>query len=237
MTRPFLSVVIPAFNEEQRIGTTLEKIVTYLGDQPYSWEVIVVDDGSTDGTKGLVGDWSGETDLVRVESVPHSGKGWAVRHGMLAAEGELRFMCDADLAMPIEQLAAFIEPMNDGYDVVIGSREIAGARRYNEPASRHVMGRVFNRLVAWTAVAGFQDTQCGFKCFRAAAAAELFKAQTISGFAFDVEILFLAVGSGMRVLEIPIDWYHNPMSKVRPLVDSFSMARDAISVRGRHRAD
>lgn len=235
LSRPFLSIIIPAFNEEQRIGNTIQKIVTYLRNQPYSWEILIVDDGSTDRTANLANDCATKTGPVRVESIPHSGKGWAVRHGMLAAQGDLRFMCDADLSMPIKHIDNFIGPMHDGYDVVIGSREAEGARRFNEPALRHFMGRIFNRLVAFTAVAGFQDTQCGFKCFRAESAIYLFEAQTTSGFAFDVEILFLAAQSGLRVLEIPIDWYHNPMSKVRPLVDSFSMARDTLLVRGRHR--
>ena len=230
-TGPLLSVVIPAYNEEGRIGPTLEKVVAYLREQPYTWEVVVVDDGSQDATYRVAQEMARRAAGVRVLRVPHGGKGWAVRHGMLEARGRYRFMCDADLAMPIHHLRAFLDRMEEGYDVVIGSRQVDGARRFNEPPLRHLMGRVFNWVVRAVAVPSFQDTQCGFKCFRAEVAQELFGLQRTRGFGFDVEVLYLALRRGMRVLELPIDWYHQRASKVRPLVDSFLMFRDALLVR------
>ena len=231
METPFLSVVIPAFNEEQRIGSTLESVVSYLQGQSYSWQVLVIDDGSTDGTAEVAEKSSLGEKRVVVKGVPHGGKGWAVKHGMLEASGEYRFMCDADLAMPIEWLGGFLDRIDEGYDVVIGSRQKEGARRFDEPFGRHLMGRAFNWSVRLLAVGDFEDTQCGFKCFRGAVAEELFSLQTTRGFGFDVEILYMAVKRGMRVLEIPIDWYHRESSKVRPFQDSFLMLRDAVLVR------
>ncbi len=233
MTDPHLSVVVPAYNEATRILATLDAVAAHLSTKPFPWEIIVVDDGSSDGTAGLVESWARGEPRVRVESIPHAGKGWAVRHGMLAATGRLRFMCDADLAMPIAHLDDFIRRIYDGYDVVIGSREAEGARRFDEPALRHVMGRVFNWSVKAIAVRDIQDTQCGFKCFRAAAAEDLFRLQRVEGFSFDVEILHLALKRGYRVHELPIDWRYQPESKVRPAVDSFQMLRDAVLVRWR----
>ena len=231
MARPFISIIIPAFNEEAHIIPTLEKVVDYLSHQPYSWEVLVVDNGSFDDTGDMVRHWAPAHQGVRYESIARGGKGWAVRHGMLAAVGEYRFMCDADLAMPIEGLEAFLERMDEGYDIVIGSRQVAGARRFNEPMWRHVMGRVFNRCARLLAVGGFEDTQCGFKCFRGEAADQLFQLQRTKGFAFDVEILYLALKRGLRVLEMPIDWLHRRESKVRASVDTFLMLRHTMLVR------
>jgi dolichyl-phosphate beta-glucosyltransferase len=227
---PFLSVVIPAYNEETRISATLSAVLDYLRAQEYTWEIVVVDDGSVDATSAFVNAVVDIDDRVRLERVPHGGKGWAVRHGMLAATGELRFMCDADLAMPIPQLSRFVEQMNEEYDVVIGSREGAGATRYDESASRHLRGRIFNLVVRLLAVRRFQDTQCGFKCFRSAAAEELFASQRTTGFGFDVELLYLASKRGLRVLEMPIEWHHQEESTVR-FVDAFLMLRDVIMVR------
>ena len=228
---PLLSVVIPAFNEETRIIPSLESVVSYLKTQAYAWEVVVVDNGSTDATRALVEEWASEVRCVRLESISEGGKGWAVRHGMLSARGELRFMCDADLAMPAEGIGAFMAHMEDGQDIVIGSRQVAGARRFNEPVARHVMGRVFNRFVRVAAVHGIDDTQCGFKCFRGDVADELFSLQKTKGFAFDVEVLYLARKRALRILEIPIDWRHQRDSKVRAGVDTFKMMRDTIFVR------
>jgi dolichyl-phosphate beta-glucosyltransferase len=233
LAKPFLSVVIPAFNEQARIASTLEKLVGYLGRQQYSWEVVVADDGSSDRTAALVDQWASELEVVRLKTLPHGGKGWAVKHGMLEATGEYRFMCDADLAMPVEQLAAFLERMAEGYDIVIGSRQIAGARRFNEPPMRHVMGRLFNWAVRLLAVGRFQDTQCGFKCFKGKVAEELFRLQQTKGFGFDVEVLYLALKRDMRVLEMPIDWHHQRDSKVRAGVDSLAMLRDTLLIRWR----
>ena len=228
---PFLSIVIPAYNEERRISSTLEKVTNYLTAQDYSWNVIVVDDGSTDGTAALVREFAGEQPQVTLVSIEHRGKGWAVRSGMLHTRAEYRFLCDADLSMPIEQLANFLAPQLTGYDVAIGSREAPGARRFDEPKRRHLMGRLFNGMARALAVHGVSDTQCGFKCFYGPVADLLFPLQRIPGFGFDVEVLFVAQRMGLRLVEVPIDWYYRTESKVRPLRDGLAMSRDILRVR------
>ena len=231
---PRLSVIIPAFDEEARIGPTLDALADYLEAQPYPSEIIVVDDGSADDTVGVVEERGRRLGTpVRVESIPHAGKGWAVRRGMLSAAGRYRFMCDADLAMPVHLLEDFLARMDEGFDVVIGSRQIEGARRFGEGAARHFRGRVFNWIVRLAAVRGFQDTQCGFKCFRGDVAEDLFGRQVTRGLGFDVEILYLATRRGLRVLEMPIDWHHQELSRVGSFVEPFSMLRDALAVRVR----
>ncbi len=229
--KPFLSVVIPAFNESSRIVATLEEVTAHLGGQPYDWEVVVVDDGSGDDTASLAEAFRSGNPRVKLLRVAHGGKGWAVKNGMLAAQGEFRFLCDADLSMPIEQVDRFLPPHVEGFDVAIGSREVPGARRFEEPSTRHLQGRVFNLVVRTLAVRSFSDTQCGFKCFRGEAAEDLFALQRLNGFGFDVEILFLAARRGLKVVELPIDWHYKSASKVRPVRDSVGMLKDVASVR------
>lgn len=227
----FLSVVIPAYNEERRILSTLQRVTDYLATQEYSWTVLVADDGSTDNTAALVRDFAREQPQVTLLPLTHRGKGWAVRSGMLHARGEYRFLCDADLSMPIEQLELFLPPRLTGYDIAIGSREAEGARRFDEPQLRHLMGRLFNGMTRALAVRGINDTQCGFKCFRGGVADLLFPLQRIPGFGFDVEVLFLAQSMRLRLVEVPIDWYHKDASKVHPVRDGLAMTRDILRVR------
>ena len=170
MDEPYLSVVVPAYNEEARIGRTLDAVAAYLEGRSFTWEILVVDDGSVDRTREIVEEAGRRNPGIRVLPVAHGGKGWAVRQGMLSARGRLRFMADADLAMPIDQLGGFLTRADEGYDVMIASREAPGARRFGEPHLRHLMGRIFNWVVRLLAVRGFQDTQCGFKCFTSEAA-------------------------------------------------------------------
>jgi glycosyltransferase involved in cell wall biosynthesis len=231
---PFLSIVIPAYNEQERISRTLEAVVGYLASRPYTWEVVVVDDGSTDGTSALVHRAAEDQEAVRLIQVPHRGKGWAVKHGMLGSAGEYRFLCDADLSMPIDQVSRFLPPENGCFDVAIGSREVQGSRRIGEPATRYLMGRLYNMLVRAMALPRLSDTQCGFKCFRGEAARQLFPLQRFHGFSFDVEVLFLASRRNLRIVEVPIDWYYRSQSKVRPVRDSLAMARDILRMRWRH---
>ena len=227
---PFLSVVIPAYNEGPRIGASLDGLVRYLREQSYSWDIVVVDDGSSDRTPRVVREVAAQVAGVRLETVQHSGKGWAVRHGMLSVTGRLRMMCDADMAMPAWQIGRFIELIEEGSDVVIGSREAPSSSRSDEPRLRHFRGRAFNRLVRTIAVRGLDDTQCGFKCFKGPVAAELFRRQSVRGFGFDVEILYMARKWGLKVAETPIDWRHNRDSKVRSGTDTLSMATDVLRV-------
>ncbi|HIC88177.1 MAG TPA: glycosyltransferase family 2 protein, partial [Anaerolineae bacterium] len=198
--------------------------------QPYSIEVIVVENGSIDDTSGVVERFMPGHPWLRLL---HSakGKGAAVKMGMLSTQGEYRFICDADLSMPIAEVNKFLPPLLNSYDVAIASREVPGARRYDEPAYRHIMGRVFNWIVRWLAVPGFQDTQCGFKCFKGEAAEDIFRRQTMDGWAFDVEVLAIALHRGYRIVEVPINWYYKTNSRVDPIGDTFRMLREVLKVR------
>jgi len=228
---PLLSLIIPAYNEEARIEHTLAEVLDYLGSQSYAWEVVVVDDGSTDATAALVEEYARARDGLRLIRVPHEGKGWAVNRGVLATTGEYRFLCDADLSMPIEQLSRFLPPELSDFDVAVGSREVSGAKRIGEPPGRHAMGRVYNLLVRMMAVPGLLDTQCGFKCFRGEVAQELFTLQTLYTFGFDVEVLFIARKRRLRIKEVAIDWHYRSQSKVRPVRDSIAMTGDILKIR------
>ena len=227
----FLSIIIPAYNEEKRLPDSLPKIIGFVRQQDYPVEVIVVDDGSTDQTAMVVREFQEDTPFISLLEVSHGGKGHAVKAGMLQARGEYLFLCDSDLSMPIEEVAKFLPPALDGYDVAIASREVEGARRYDEPPYRHLMGRVFNLIVRLLAVHRIQDTQAGFKCFRREAAHQLFPLQTTNGWGFDVEILFIAQRRGMHIVEVPINWYYMNRSRVRPVQDTYNMVREVLKVR------
>ena len=229
---PFLSLIIPAYNEEQRLPRTLTKIQAFLREQPYEAEVLVVENGSSDRTAVVAEEFAPEVRLLRE---PNRGKGLAVRRGMMESSGEFRFICDADLSMPIEEVNLFLPPNLDDYDIAIASREVAGAVRHNEPSYRHWIGRVFNLLVRTIAVPGYQDTQCGFKCFTAEAAEALFPLQRIDGWTFDVELLYVALRLGYRVKEVPINWYYFPGSRVRIFQDSWLMLTDLFRIRSNWR--
>ncbi|MFC1976480.1 dolichyl-phosphate beta-glucosyltransferase [Chloroflexota bacterium] len=228
---PLLTIVIPAYNEESRLPRSLSEVTEFAQSQAYEVEVLVVDDGSTDGTPDVVEEFAAKYPCIRLVRVPHSGKGHAVKTGMLQAKGEYAFLCDADLAMPITELPKFLPPRQNGYHVAIGSREIKGAVRYDEPSYRHLMGRVFNGVVKVLAVPGFEDTQCGFKCFHRSVVQDLFSHQTIDGFGFDVEVLYIAQKRGYQIIEVPIHWYYQTESKVDPVKDTLRMFQDIIKVR------
>ena len=227
--------MIPAHNEENRLPQSLEQIFTFLQAQPYTSEVVVVENGSSDRTLELAQGFTAQHPQLRVLSDPQSGKGLAVQRGMLAARGEYRFMCDADLSMPIGELNHFVPPALDHFDVAIGSREAPGAVRYNEPAYRHLGGRVINLVIRLLALPGLQDSQCGFKCFTARAAEDLFQTQTMKGWSFDIELLYIARCRGYRVLEVPIPWYFNPESKLRVVKDATRMFLDILKIRRNNR--
>ena len=225
MKARFLSVVVPAFNEAAGIAHTLSKVAAEIDRLGIDAEVLVVDDGSTDATASIVADASRSDPRVKLVRTPHAGKGAAVRRGMLEATGAWRFLADADLAMPISELPRFIPAMAKGVgeagtsaalpaDVLVGSREAAGAVRIGEPWSRHAIGRVFNWFVKLLVLRGINDTQCGFKLFSANAAETLFPLQRLDGFGFDVEILFLARRAGLVIREIPVTWEYGRESKV-----------------------
>lgn len=247
MTQTYLSVVIPAFNEEVRIASTVNSVVGYLSNwlpdlnSSLNWEVLVVNDGSTDSTASIVAELSESDGRIKLVDVLHGGKGAAVRRGMYDACGEWRFLCDADLSMPVDNLGRFFAGV-DGhpeYDVAIGSREALGARRFNEPKSRHVKGRLFNYAVKILALRGIEDTQCGFKLFSAESATRLFPHQSLDGWAFDVELLVMAKKAGFIVGEVPIDWYYGEGSKMtltKGIVAVIDVARVGLNnLLGRYR--
>jgi dolichyl-phosphate beta-glucosyltransferase len=234
---PHLSLIIPAYNEEQRLQESLPAVLEYLERQPYTWELIVVDDGSRDRTAEVVQKLAAGRPNVRVlRNEPNRGKGYSIRRGMLEAQGAYRLFSDADFSTPISEVEKYWKVIDEGYDVVIGSRGLAESELVvRQNPLRESMGRVFNFLVQMLLIPGIRDTQCGFKMFSARAAQSVFPRQTLDGFSFDVEILYLAMQSGFRVKEVPIRWFNSPATKVSPLRDSAKMFVDLLKLRFRGR--
>lgn len=241
-SRPDLSVVIPAYNEADRLPEALATAIGYLEGREYSWEVIVADDGSDDCTPDIAAAAAAREPRLRHLRLPHRGKAAAVKAGVMTARGEAIVFTDADLSTPIEYVDRARSLLGTGWDIVIGTREGKGARRIGEPAYRHIMGRLYNYAVQALVVPGIKDTQCGFKAFRAPVARDIFGSAwlyrngarpphgpLVTG--FDVEILFLARKRGYRLYQLPVTWRHVQGSKVRPGIDSVLMLRDAILVR------
>ena len=228
---PLLSIIIPAHNEEHRLPDSLNKVLAFLQSQPYQAEILIVENGSQDRTAEIARQFIERHPNIFLIQEPEAGKGLAVRRGMFEARGDYRFICDADLSMPIEEVNHFIPPVLCDFDVAIASREVPGAVRYGEPLYRHWVGRVFNLLVRTLTIPGIQDTQCGFKCFRSEVAKDLFSVQVINGWTFDAEVLFIALQRGYRIVEVPISWYYIPGSRVRLFRDSFAMLSDLFRIR------
>jgi dolichyl-phosphate beta-glucosyltransferase len=233
---PALSIVVPAYNEAERLGPTIARIVAWCRAQRPSFELIVVDDGSTDATAAIARDAAAATPEVTAIGLGHNrGKGAAVRAGVLAARGERVLFSDADLATPIEELGKLDAALDAGADIAIASRALPGADiKVRQHPGRELMGRTFNAIVRLVAIGGIADTQCGFKLFRRAAAHDLFARATVDGFAFDVEILWLA-RERYRVSEVPVVWRHVEESKVSPGIDAARMLLDVLRIRWRHR--
>ena len=198
----FLSIIIPAHNEENRLPGTLEQVTGFLANQAFTWEFVIVENGSKDGTLAVAQRFAEKHKNIRVLQ-SEQGKGAAVKRGMLDARGEYRFMCDADLSMPVEEILKFIPPDREDLEIAIASREAKGAVRYNEPSYRHLGGRGINYIVQALILPGLNDTQCGFKCFRADVAEKIFSLQTLNGWSFDIELLFIARRHKYRIEEIP----------------------------------
>ena len=236
MTSPaencYLSVVIPAYNEEVRIGKTLDHVLEYLSQQSYSWEVIVVNDGSMDKTLEVVRETAGDRPVTILDNVQNRGKGYSVTRGVLTAKGKYILFSDADESTPIKEVEKLLPEMENGAGVAMGSRALDRSTvKVHQSFLREFMGRVFNVFVRFINVGGFLDTQCGFKCFEQEAAREVFSRQRIAGFCFDVETVFLAVKRGYRVAEVPVEWYNSPRSTVNPLSDSLKMFVDLVRIR------
>jgi glycosyltransferase involved in cell wall biosynthesis len=228
---PLLSIIIPAHNEEQRLPDSLAKIMAFLQDQSYDAEIIVVNNGSQDKSTEIVQDLQSQYPNLHLIDEKRAGKGLAVRLGMLEARGEYHFICDADLSMPIQEINKFLPPTLQEFDIAIGSREVPGAVRYNEPLYRHWIGRIFNFFVRILAIPEIMDTQCGFKCFHQSTSKDLFRVQMLDGWTFDVEVLFIALHRGYRIVEVPIQWYHFPASRIHVLKDSLNMFMDLFRIR------
>ena len=230
---PFLSVVIPAFNEEDRLPSTLDAVLAFLRGWGRSWEIVVVDDGSIDRTAEMARAKLAGTPHQVIENVRNRGKGASIRRGMLAARGRLRLFADADNSTPIEQVDKLLSAMRrQRAQVAIGSRAALGASlEKRQPLYREAMGRTFNLIVQALVLPGIKDTQCGFKVFTARAAEEVFSRATRDGFSFDVEALMLARRMGLRVVEAPVRWIDNPASRVSPVRDAARMFGDVVRLR------
>ena len=230
MNTPFLSIIIPAYNEESRLPRTLERVFQFLDGQEYASEILLVENGSSDRTMEIAQDYARQHSNLIVLHEEKRGKGNAVQRGVLEAHGEYRFLCDADLSMPIEELPKFLPPQLKDFDIAIGSREAPGAIRYNEPPYRHLGGRAINFIIRSFILPGLNDTQCGFKCFRANTTESLFHQQTLTGWSFDIELLYLARRKKMRIREIPIQWYFDADSKVNAVRDALRMIGDIFRI-------
>jgi dolichyl-phosphate beta-glucosyltransferase len=231
VTEPSLSVVIPAYNEESRLPSTLARVSRYLGQRGEPYEILVVVNGSTDRTAEVAKSAAERDQNLRLILTPLRGKGRAVKIGVGEACGERILLCDADLSTPIDEAVGLADLLDSRYPIVIASREGRGARRIGEPYHRHLMGRAFNLLVRTLAVPQIQDTQCGFKAFSRACARELFARQTIPGFGFDVELLYIARKRGCAIREVPVTWVYRASSRVDPLRDTVRMFADVLRVR------
>lgn len=230
-TQPFLSIIFPAHNEEQRLPETLLQVSQFVKSQSYPIEVVIVENASKDRTLEIAHEFAAQNEYVLVLHEERPGKGLAVKEGMLAASGQYRFFCDVDFSMPITEIPKFLPPNLNNVDIAIGSREAKGAIRYNEPFSRHIIGRVFNMLVWILVLPGINDTQCGFKCFSADVTEKLFPLQSIQGWTFDVEILGIARQLGYKVVEVPVPWYYQPQSKVNVVKDFMRTLKELFKVR------
>jgi len=228
-----VTVVVPAFNEADRLPRTLNDIASFVEADGRRFEIIVVDDGSVDSTSAVVARMARAYPLIRLIRMPRNrGKGHAVRTGVVNAIGERVLFADADGATPIEELYRLERALDDGADVAIGSRAVASADvRVEARPLRRLSGRIFHLLVRYLTVQGIVDTQCGFKLFTGAAAVDLFSRMRMDGFAFDVELLMMAQRRSYRIAEIPVNWTHQPGSKVSVVRDGLRMARDLFRIR------
>jgi dolichyl-phosphate beta-glucosyltransferase len=236
----FLAIVIPAFNEECRLAFTLRRLQEYLVNQRYDYEVILVDDGSSDNTVGIARDslLFKQGKLKVIENHANRGKGFSVRRGILASSAEYILFSDADLSAPIEEFEKLYLAIQFGSDIAIGSRSIKGAEiRRHQPFYRELMGKLFNKLVRIFVLKGLVDTQCGFKLFRGEVVRRLVGLLVIDGFAFDVEVLYLARRLGYRIKEVGVVWVNSASSKVNAVRDSLKMLWELLTIRKLHRED
>ena len=232
-----LSVVVPAYNEEARLGASLKRMWEYFQSQSYKFEILVVSDGSTDKTVQVVEEMSKDHSEIQLLTYsPNRGKGHAVRYGVLRANGEKILFCDADLATPIEEIENLLKKLDSGFDIAIGSRDVVGSQLIKRQSwLREMGGKTFNKLVQLIAVPGIHDTQCGFKLFTRTSALTIFPRCQVDHFAFDVEVLYLALKIfGLKVAEVPVRWAHQEGSKVRFARDAWRMLKTLFHIRFTH---
>jgi dolichyl-phosphate beta-glucosyltransferase len=234
---PEVSIVIPAFNEAERLPGTLDRVEKYLASAGLTAEVIVVDDGSRDGTAEVVRARAAHWPQLRLVSAERNGgKGAAVRLGMAAARGRYRIFSDADLSVPIDDMEKLLRPLRAGAGVAIASRGVKESQvELHQPWYRESMGKVFNRLVRIFVLGGVHDTQCGFKAFTAEVAERVFPALQTRGFGFDVEVLYRANRAGYRIVEVGTRWINSPQSRVHPIRHSAAMFLELLAIPGRVR--
>jgi dolichyl-phosphate beta-glucosyltransferase len=233
MTPPELSIVIPAYNEETLITSTLECLQSYLSARPEPYEIIVVDDGSQDKTVEAVKQLQkNNLDLRLLVNPQNIGKGFSIQRGVLESRGQFIIFTDADLPYELDAITGFLRALRDGYDLAIGSRVLPGSEVRGVPALRYIAGQVFSWMVQAVLFSGLPDTQCGFKSFRAGAAKEIFRRLTIGGFGFDVEMLFIARKRNLTIQPVPVHMIeHRHRSRVRLVKDSFTMFANLFMVR------
>ena len=231
--RPRLSVVIPCYNEELRLPRTIEQIERYLGARGDRYELILVDDGSADGTRKAMEEAAARNKSIRIVALPvNRGKGRALAEGVKVSRGDYVLATDADLSTPIEELPKLEAAVAAGAGVAIGSRAIKGSRvELSQPIYRVLMGKAFNIIVQLVLLPGIWDTQCGFKLFRGDIAREVFPRLTTDGFGYDPEVLYLAKQKGVRIVEVPVIWRNSAPTKVMPFRSSFDMFRHVVKVR------
>lgn len=228
-----ISVVVPAYNEEKRLQVSLPLLWSEMGIQNPRFEILVIDDGSTDGTADVVMEFMRQHEGVRlIRYQQNRGKGYAVRTGVLASKGETVLFCDADLSTPVSEIGKLKQVISEGGDIAIGSRAVADTIIVKrQPFYRILMGKTFNKIVQVLATPGISDTQCGFKLFTRAAAINVFSDSRIDGFGFDVEILFLARKRGLSITEVGVKWLNSPDSRVHPIMDSARMLKELLVIR------
>ncbi|MEK6862297.1 MAG: dolichyl-phosphate beta-glucosyltransferase [Nanoarchaeota archaeon] len=230
MVMKSLSVVIPAYNESQRIKSTVDIILKYLKNWKIKFEIIVVDDGSIDNTVDEVKKIN-KKNIRLIKNGRNYGKGYSEKNGILNSRYEYVLFSDADLSTPIDMLDRF-EKYIDNYDIVIGSRALSGSDiKIKQPFYREFMGKIFNKFVRLFTVRGINDTQCGFKLFKGNIAKKIFERATLDGFGFDVEILYIAKLNGIKIIEVPVIWRNSKLSKVRPIKDAVRMFKDLFIIR------
>lgn len=229
-----ISVVIPAYNEERRLPNTLRTIIDFVSVRNEEFEIIVVDDGSKDSTYNSAKEFGDSIYVYTLEK--NSGKGAAVRKGVLEATGDLIFFTDADLSTPIYEMDKLLNDLKNSFDISIGSRAVDYSMiKVHQPFYREFMGKTFNKIVQLLVIKGIKDTQCGFKGFKNKVAKEIFSKTLIDGFSFDVEVLYIARKLNYKISEVPVEWYNDQQTKINPIKDSYKMLKEIFKIRKLHK--